>query len=146
MRAKDLLQFYIFFTMIQGSLLNKIVVPNLNGYCYSSKGHINMGVLIALSERGDNELCSEKLSSIRNPQSVEIVKYALFEINSREDILPNITLGYSILDTCNRDIVALARSLRFIHSSENENEQTDNSTISLDEYPTSYKLYRSITG
>ena len=36
------------------------------------------------------------------------------EINNNEWILPNISLGYVMVDGCNRDIVALARSFSFI--------------------------------
>ena len=139
MKAIGFFPIYIFILWIKGSLFNEIVVPNLNGYCYLERGHVNIGVLVALSDRGNQEMCSDKLASARKPQSVEIVKYAMMEVNAREDILPNITLGYSIVDTCNRDIVALARSLCFIHDSDDNREQWINSTATLDELPTSYK-------
>ncbi|MGH0143774.1 UNVERIFIED_CONTAM: hypothetical protein FKN15_038991 [Acipenser sinensis] len=42
--------------------------------------------------------------------------YALDQINSDPDLLPNITLGARILDTCSRDTYALEQSLTFVQA------------------------------
>ncbi|XP_041944539.1 glutamate receptor, metabotropic 6b [Alosa sapidissima] len=42
--------------------------------------------------------------------------YALDQINSDPDLLPNITLGARILDTCSRDTYALEQSLQFVQA------------------------------
>ena len=91
-----------------------ISVPNLNGECYMRKGDLNIGILLSSRDTGVNMLCSEGLKSKTVLQYVEAVKFAIDEINERTDLLPNITIGYVFLDTCDKDLVALARSLYFI--------------------------------
>ncbi|NXQ95426.1 GRM7 protein, partial [Sagittarius serpentarius] len=41
---------------------------------------------------------------------------ALDQINSDPDLLPNVTLGARILDTCSRDTYALEQSLTFVQA------------------------------
>ncbi|KAM4610272.1 glutamate receptor, metabotropic 6a isoform 2-T2 [Polymixia lowei] len=47
---------------------------------------------------------------------MEAMLYALDQINSDPDLLPNITLGARILDTCSRDTYALEQSLTFVQA------------------------------
>lgn len=91
-----------------------IIVPRLNGLCYYSLGDVNIALLQEVSEVGSEQLCSEDLASEWKPQYVESFKFAIDEINKDEKILPNITVGYVIMDICNRDVTALSRSLSFI--------------------------------
>ncbi|KAJ7415162.1 Metabotropic glutamate receptor 7 [Willisornis vidua] len=42
--------------------------------------------------------------------------YALDQINSDPELLPNVTLGARILDTCSRDTYALEQSLTFVQA------------------------------
>ena len=51
-------------------------------------------------------------------QRAEAMAFAVREINAREDILPNVTLGFVIMDDCSKDTTALARSLHFIQAVE----------------------------
>lgn len=47
---------------------------------------------------------------------MEAMLYALDQINSDSELLPNITLGARILDTCSRDTYALEQSLTFVQA------------------------------
>ncbi len=47
-------------------------------------------------------------------QYVESFVYVIETINNRSDLLPNITLGYVILDTCMDELSALARAMYLI--------------------------------
>ena len=58
--------------------------------------------------------CSETLYSLDGPQFIEIIKYAIREVNMDENLLKNITLGHIILDTCTQSTVALARALSLV--------------------------------
>ena len=41
-------------------------------------------------------------------------RHVLDDVNGRDDVLPNITLGCVALDDCLRDIVGLAQTLNFL--------------------------------
>ncbi|XP_059805541.1 glutamate receptor, metabotropic 6a [Hypanus sabinus] len=47
---------------------------------------------------------------------MEAMLYALDQINADPDLLPNITLGARVLDTCSRDTYALEQSLTFVQA------------------------------
>ena len=49
------------------------------------------------------------------------LRYTVDTINNRTDILPNITLGYVILDSCSKDLAGLAQTLKFVPISDNNN-------------------------
>ncbi len=89
-------------------------IPKLNGMCYVKQGDINLGVFNTLSRKGTDKYCSNALLEPSRAQYPEVTKYAIAEINNSTTILPNISLGYVMIDTCTTDLVALARTLNFI--------------------------------
>ena len=52
-------------------------------------------------------------------------RYVIADVNSRADILPNITLGLVILDDCGSELAALAQSLRFLPIADGQIATTD---------------------
>ena len=89
-------------------------VPKLSGECYAKEGDLNIGFFHPIRGVGDDFLCSDRLFSASRVIHVESFVYAINVINSRRDLLPNITLGFVIVDSCKRDLTALARSLYLI--------------------------------
>lgn len=53
-------------------------------------------------------------------QRLEAMLYALDEINNNPDLLPNITLGALIIDSCSSDTYALEQSMEFVRSYMNQ--------------------------
>ena len=106
----------LLFFVITPSVMEEgdINIPHLNGPCYIKPGDIKLGVIIAYSARGKENYCSSSLDHMWGPQYAEAFRYAIKKINKRQDILPNTTLGYILTDACDRDLVALARSMSFI--------------------------------
>lgn len=49
-------------------------------------------------------------------QRLEAMLYALDEINTDQELLPNITLGALIIDSCSSDTYALEQSMEFVRS------------------------------
>ncbi|XP_067671621.1 metabotropic glutamate receptor-like [Haliotis asinina] len=49
-------------------------------------------------------------------QRVEAVAFAVGEVNGRKDILPNVTLGFTMMDDCSKDTTALVRALHLIQN------------------------------
>lgn len=81
-------------------------------------GDLMLGGLFPIHEKGEKTPCGRKVY-YRGLQRLEAMIFAIDKINSNDDILPGITLGANILDTCSRDTFALNQSLQFIKSSLN---------------------------
>ncbi|KAH8323927.1 hypothetical protein KR074_003157, partial [Drosophila pseudoananassae] len=81
-------------------------------------GDIILGGLFPVHEKGDVSPCGPKVYN-RGVQRLEAMLYAIDRVNNDTNILPGITLGVHILDTCSRDTYALNQSLQFVRSSLN---------------------------
>ncbi len=75
--------------------------------------------IFTLSQKGENrDHCSLNIVEVHETvEAIELAKFALLEINKSTKILPNISLGYVFADTCERDLISLARALYFIPKS-----------------------------
>ncbi len=104
-------------TILVNIVISEPVIKNLNGHCYIHPGDINIGLLVPISLTGSEETCQEAIVPWRL-QYAEAFKFALKEINEDENILPNITLGFVIMDTCHKNLIPLARSLYFMPDKE----------------------------
>lgn len=47
-------------------------------------------------------------------QRLEAMLYAIDQINKDENLLPNITLGTVVIDSCSSDTYALEQSMEFV--------------------------------
>ncbi|KAM3914388.1 metabotropic glutamate receptor 7 [Leptodactylus fuscus] len=80
------------------------------------EGDITLGGLFPVHARG---LAGMPCGDIRKENGIhrlEAMLYAIDQINSDPELLPNITLGARILDTCSRDTYALEQSLTFVQA------------------------------
>ena len=77
-------------------------------------GDIILGGLFPMHEKGTGGMTCGAIKEHKGIQRVEAMLYAIDKINADPLILPNITLGVHILDTCLRDTYALEQSLEFI--------------------------------
>ncbi len=76
---------------------------------------INLGVLLPISQYSTDHLCSNEISGTFMVENAEAVAYAISKVNSHSDLLPNVTLGYVILDTCGgKETPAIARAMQFL--------------------------------
>ncbi|XP_024148740.1 metabotropic glutamate receptor 7 [Oryzias melastigma] len=81
-----------------------------------TQGHLTLGGLFPVHSRGvDGTPCGD-LKKENGIQRLEAMMYALDQINQDEQLLPNITLGARVLDTCSRDTFALEQSLTFVQA------------------------------
>ncbi|XP_030623687.1 metabotropic glutamate receptor 4-like [Chanos chanos] len=79
-------------------------------------GDITLGGLFPVHARGnDGKACGE-LKKEKGIHRLEAMLFALDRINNDNELLPNITLGARILDTCSRDTHALEQSLTFVQA------------------------------
>lgn len=79
-------------------------------------GDITLGGLFPIHARGPHGLPCGELKKEKGIHRMEAMLYALDQINQDPYLLPNITLGARILDTCSRDTYALEQSLTFVQA------------------------------
>lgn len=84
----------------------------------SVPGDIILGGLFPVHTKGEKSPCGSQIYH-RGVQRLEAMMFAVDSINKNPDILPNVTLGVHILDTCSRDTYALNQSLQFVRASLN---------------------------
>lgn len=78
------------------------------------EGDIALGGLFRIrNKRGINQ-CGETVEVEVGIQRVEAMVYAIQKVNKDPDLLPNVTLGAEIRDTCSLGTVALEESLKFV--------------------------------
>uniref|UniRef100_A0A8C1P9L0 Glutamate receptor, metabotropic 6a n=1 Tax=Cyprinus carpio TaxID=7962 RepID=A0A8C1P9L0_CYPCA len=79
-------------------------------------GDITLGGLFPVHSRGPAGVPCGEIKKEKGIHRMEAMLYALDQINSDPELLPNITLGARILDTCSRDTYALEQSLTFVQA------------------------------
>lgn len=80
------------------------------------EGDITLGGLFPMHSRGPAGIPCGEIKREKGIHRLEAMLYALDQINSDPELLPNITLGARILDTCSRDTYALEQSLTFVQA------------------------------
>ncbi|KAJ8377488.1 hypothetical protein AAFF_G00259560 [Aldrovandia affinis] len=81
-----------------------------------AEGDVTLGGLFPVHARGPPGLPCGDIKKENGIHRLEAMMYALDQINSDEELLPNITLGARVLDTCSRDTYALEQSLTFVQA------------------------------
>ncbi|XP_077368714.1 metabotropic glutamate receptor 4-like isoform X1 [Festucalex cinctus] len=79
-------------------------------------GDISLGGLFPVHARGNEGKACGELKKEKGIHRLEAMLFALDRINNDNELLPNITLGARILDTCSRDTHALEQSLTFVQA------------------------------
>uniref|UniRef100_A0A3Q2CXJ5 Receptor ligand binding region domain-containing protein n=1 Tax=Cyprinodon variegatus TaxID=28743 RepID=A0A3Q2CXJ5_CYPVA len=80
------------------------------------EGDVTLGGLFPVHARGFPGTPCGDIKKENGIHRLEAMMYALDQINGDEDLLPNVTLGARILDTCSRDTYALEQSLTFVQA------------------------------
>uniref|UniRef100_A0A8C5APK3 Glutamate metabotropic receptor 8 n=1 Tax=Gadus morhua TaxID=8049 RepID=A0A8C5APK3_GADMO len=88
------------------------------GYAHSVRldGDIVLGGLFPVHARGDRGAPCGELKKEKGIHRLEAMMFAIDLINKDPDLLPNVTLGARVLDTCSRDTYALEQSLTFVQA------------------------------
>uniref|UniRef100_A0A8C5BQV5 Glutamate metabotropic receptor 8 n=1 Tax=Gadus morhua TaxID=8049 RepID=A0A8C5BQV5_GADMO len=90
----------------------------LSRYAHSVRldGDIVLGGLFPVHARGDRGAPCGELKKEKGIHRLEAMMFAIDLINKDPDLLPNVTLGARVLDTCSRDTYALEQSLTFVQA------------------------------
>lgn len=119
-----------------------VVVSGIDRRVYARPGDINIGAIMLLTMGVDELGCSMKMyPNSWNIEYTEAVAFAVNKVNSDTNLLPNVTLGFYILDDCTDRSVALAQALTFLPRNESScSASRCNETSFLEEsYPLSSK-------
>ncbi|CAD5110632.1 DgyrCDS18 [Dimorphilus gyrociliatus] len=79
----------------------------------SEYGDLNIGILINVHGSSDKGLCS-KTPSIWSLLAPLQIQYTIGKINADIKILPNLTLGFKVVDTCDQLNGAVSRLIEFL--------------------------------
>ena len=119
----------------------KVIVPNdRKPEVWVNEGDVTLGYLSQVHGRGSGDsLCSSTTIYQFALHMVEAVAMAVRDVNRRDDILPNVTLGFVAVDVCHSGQVALARSSYFLkdttmYTDANCRLPKNQTTAQLDEY------------
>lgn len=84
-------------------------------------GDIILGGIFPMHEQisGMDQPCGA-VKEEKGVQRLEAMLYAIDEINNNQELLPNITLGALVIDSCSSDTYALEQSMEFIRSYMNQ--------------------------
>lgn len=110
-------QLILFFCYCLPVSLQRVETPPLE-YAHSIRldGDIILGGLFPVHARGERGVACGELKKEKGIHRLEAMLFAIDLINKDPDLLPNVTLGARILDTCSRDTYALEQSLTFVQA------------------------------
>lgn len=104
--------FWIMQALVDVTLSQEIYAP----HSIRIEGDLTLGGLFPVHARGvSGEPCGD-IKKENGIHRLEAMMYALDQINSDSELLPSITLGARVLDTCSRDTYALEQSLTFVQA------------------------------
>ncbi|KAK2146922.1 hypothetical protein LSH36_579g05074 [Paralvinella palmiformis] len=98
------------FLLITVKISSQLSVPGFKREAYVKKGDINIGMITYIHQFSSRQFCSEdvwRTDALRT----EVPAYITELVNQDDSLLPNITLGFIVMDGCTKDLTALAASL-----------------------------------
>ncbi|XP_048879620.1 metabotropic glutamate receptor 7 isoform X2 [Brienomyrus brachyistius] len=104
--------FWVMKPFLELALSQEIYAP----HSIRMEGDLTLGGLFPVHARGLPGMPCGDIKRENGIHRLEAMMYALDQINSDDDLLPNITLGARVLDTCSRDTYALEQSLTFVQA------------------------------
>lgn len=95
---------------------NLLFNKDVNKKLMRTKGDIVLGGIFPMHEQinTNNENPCGRVKEEKGVQRIEAMLYAIDEINRDESLLPNVSLGVLIIDSCSSDTYALEQSMEFV--------------------------------
>ncbi|XP_037109737.1 metabotropic glutamate receptor 8-like isoform X1 [Syngnathus acus] len=111
------------FLMMKSCLLAGSAVPSPDAdpqqelaHSIRLDGDIILGGLFPVHARGERGQSCGEVKKEKGIQRLEAMLFAIDLVNKDPELLPNVTLGARVLDTCSRDTHALEQSLTFVQA------------------------------
>ena len=84
------------------------VIRQFKPAVFYQPGDILIGIVADISLSDDFMTCNNNVFKIRRPAEIEVYVHATNVINNNPNILPNVTLGFVVVDGCTADLTYLA--------------------------------------
>ncbi|XP_059142368.1 metabotropic glutamate receptor 4-like [Physella acuta] len=120
-----------------------LAVSYLDQLEYSQPGDINIGVLVTLTELKGNTCSNKLVAGSLALELSEVLPFVVKQVNDDPGLLPNVTLGFVVLNDCNNPNIAMARSLSFLPRVKDFNSTDGSRNI---DYGTSAMPYYNVIG
>ncbi|GFO06177.1 metabotropic glutamate receptor [Plakobranchus ocellatus] len=91
-----------------------IIIPQQPPLRYIRHGDIDLGGIISGFDYATDGLCKEQLFMEASYHFSESLVYAIDRINRNSSLLPNVTLGFVILDDCMKQTTAAVQAIAFL--------------------------------
>ncbi|KAL7401896.1 hypothetical protein ABVT39_006179 [Epinephelus coioides] len=114
----------IFVMMFRGVLLS-VGDPPQSRREIRIEGDLVLGGLFPVHEKGAGMEECGRVNEDRGIQRLEAMLFAIDRINKDSTLLPGVSLGVHILDTCSRDTYALEQALEFVRASLTKVDDTE---------------------
>uniref|UniRef100_A0A1A8PE58 Metabotropic glutamate receptor 3 n=1 Tax=Nothobranchius rachovii TaxID=451742 RepID=A0A1A8PE58_9TELE len=112
----------ILVMMFQGAFLTE---PPQSRREIRIEGDLVLGGLFPVHEKGSGMEECGRVNEDRGIQRLEAMLFAIDRINNDNSLLPGVSLGVHILDTCSRDTYALEQALEFVRASLTKVDDTE---------------------
>uniref|UniRef100_A0A1A8J0B5 Metabotropic glutamate receptor 3 n=2 Tax=Nothobranchius kuhntae TaxID=321403 RepID=A0A1A8J0B5_NOTKU len=112
----------ILVMMFQGTFLTE---PPQSRREIRIEGDLVLGGLFPVHEKGSGMEECGRVNEDRGIQRLEAMLFAIDRINNDNSLLPGVSLGVHILDTCSRDTYALEQALEFVRASLTKVDDTE---------------------
>ena len=89
-------------------------MPYYKTKVYYQPGDILIGVIAYVSIGDSSMICSNRSIWSPSPLNIEAIPFAINSINNNSYLLPNVSLGFVVLDGCSSDRTTLAAATHFI--------------------------------
>ncbi|XP_077451824.1 metabotropic glutamate receptor 3 [Stigmatopora argus] len=108
---------FVVVTMMCRGVLLSVGDPPPSRREIRMEGDLVLGGLFPVHEKGGGMEECGRVNKGRGIQRLEAMLFAIDAINGDRHLLPGVTLGVHILDTCSRDTYALEQALEFVRAS-----------------------------
>uniref|UniRef100_A0A336L9Y4 CSON005755 protein n=1 Tax=Culicoides sonorensis TaxID=179676 RepID=A0A336L9Y4_CULSO len=114
--GNDLKSFLIILTLLTSICHSRAVFVEKDARLIRTRGDIILGGIFPMHEHNpDNpDYPCGKVKEEKGIQRLEAMLFAIDSINNDETLLPNVTLGALIIDSCSSDTYALEQSMEFV--------------------------------
>lgn len=121
--SSTLITMIIVASTVNGQLGVSLTMSNYRTKVFYHPGDIVIGAIAIISSNDDYTTCNSQLGWNISPINTEAIPFAVNTVNADPSILPNITLGFVVLDSCFSDITALAAAAHFLGNNVKVTEQ-----------------------